>query len=195
MGSAAPTIVYRAETSRFIVFSPLCVLFTALLVVLVYSNLIDRDWVQAALTVGGLGLFVFLDYVLLTKALWPPEVKISVDGFSYVNRGLRIGGWYGWNDLDGPAQTAGGGGVPLVQMTIRSSGKKLKFPPSHFGVSYDEMAAAITEAQEGRIIDIAQWRGSHPNFRLPGWLAPALFVVGIVGGLAWAFGFLDPYIP
>jgi hypothetical protein len=186
------SVVYRADRARFVIGSVFVMIPTAIAVALLYWDITDRDVGQILLAMLLLGFCGWIDFVVIMKALWPPEVRVGRDSFAYSNRALLVRGTdYRWSELDGPVQVTGSGGVPLVQMIVKATGKKLRFPPSHFGATYDEMANVITAAQSGRVLDPMTWRASHPRINIPGWLAPLLLLVGIVGGLLWAFGFLD----
>jgi hypothetical protein len=186
------TVVYRAERARFIIGTAFLLIPTGVAIALLYWDFADRDTGQLFLAVLLLGLCSWMDIIVIMKALWPPEVRIGVHSFAYTNRGLLIRGTsHAWDELDGPTQVSGSGGVPLVQMIVKATNKKLRFPPSHFGANYDEMAAVITAAQKGQLVDPMTWRASHPRISIPGWVAPLLLLVGLVGGLLWAFGFLD----
>lgn len=189
------TVVYRAERARFIISTAFLLIPTGIAAALLYWDFADRDMVQLLPALLLFGLCGWMDFIVIMKSLWPPEVRIGTHSFAYTNRGLLVRGTsHAWNELEGPTQAAGSGGVPLVQMVVKATNKKLRFPPSHFGATYEEMAAVITAAQNGQTIDPAIWRVSHPRVSIPGWVAPLLLLLGLVGGLLWAFGFLDPFL-
>ncbi len=153
------TVVYRAERARFIIGAAFLLIPTALAAALLYWDFADREMGQLFLAVLLFGLCGWMDFIVIMKSLWPPEVRIGTHSFAYTNRGLLVRGTsFAWNELDGPMQVAGSGGVPLVQMVVKATNKKLRFPPSHFGATYEEMAAVITSAQKGQIVDPTTWR-------------------------------------
>lgn len=78
---------------------------------------------------------------------------------------------YGWQDIEGPEQTSGAGGVPLLQLVVKATGRKLRLPPSHFGATYPEMESVISAAQAGRLISPQEWRSEHPQHRFRRWLS------------------------
>lgn len=178
------TISYKARRLRFGIGATLLIPMTAVMLWLADSAF-KRSAGQALLWSALVCLYVFLSYVVITKLVWPPEVEISVTGFRYTNRGLRIGGTYRWDELDGPIQIPGVYGVPLVQMIVKSSGRKLRFPPSHFDATYGEMAAVIDNARAGHLVNPEGWREEHPRNRLREWTVQwGLPIAGGIG-LAW----------
>jgi len=133
-------------------------------------------------------LYLWFNYILLVKLIWPPEMEISANGIRVDNRALFAVGTYGWSDIDGPDEGKGASGVPLLEMTVKASGKKIRMPPSHFGATYPEMAEVISSARSGHLIDPQLWRADHPRDklrqRLKDWGLPLLFGGGV--GIALA---------
>jgi hypothetical protein len=185
-------ILYRANRLRFVLVTLFLVPFTILIGWLAYVGLLLGDaevrdaWF--ALPLGA--LYIWFDYMIVAKLIWPPELGISLIGVSWSNHAMMQ--WpatYGWQDIDGPEQTVGSGGVPLLQFVIKATGRKLKLPPSHFGATYEEMAAVISAAKAGTLISPEQWRTEHPPHPLKQWLLqwglPLLLAVVIALALGW----------
>lgn len=163
-------ILYRANRLRFAVATALIAPVAILFLVLAFSDFASGDGDQGLLMAGLDLFFLWLGYIFVANSIWPPELEISFRGVRLFKRGLFVSGSYAWEDLDGPVEVRGGYGVPLLQMIVRATGKKLRVPPSHFGATYEEMAAVIEGAQEGRLIDRARWRAEHPPHPLRDWL-------------------------
>lgn len=172
MASTNRSILYRVHRWRFVVLAPLAAVVTAIPIFMIYAVTSgDVDGGSSALLVVPLiGLAGYLDFVFAVKLIWPPEIEISLDGIRWLNRAMPGSGRYAWNELDGPSEVRAGHGVSLLQMIVVATGRKLRYPPSHFGVTYDEMAAVIEAAQEGRLLDLQQWRRDHPGHPLLDWL-------------------------
>jgi hypothetical protein len=180
-------ITYRADRARFVIMTVFLLVFSALPIAMLVVDITEKEFSNLVIALMLCGLFGWMDFAVIMKALYPPVVKISVDGFSCSNRALlQSGTTYRWTEIEGPTQTFGSGGVPLVQMVVNDTGKELRFPPSHFGATYDEMAAVISGARDGRIIDPLDYRQSHRKFVVPGWLVALVPFAAIAAGVAWA---------
>jgi hypothetical protein len=186
------SIVYRANRLRFILVALFLIPFTALIAVWAYDGFILRDprVLDAWLTFPLGALYIWFDYMLMAKIVSPPELKVSQTGIRWSNYAmLQWPANNGWQDIEGPEQTSGAHGVPLLQFIVKATGRKLKLPPSHFGATYDEMAAVISAAKNGALVSPEQWRSEHPPHALRHWLLEWGFplslaiVVGIALGL------------
>ena len=186
-------ILYRANRLRFIIVALFLIPFTILIAWLAYDGIFlgDTEVSGAWLTLPLLALYIWFDYMLAAKLIWPPELGISPTGINWSNYAMMQ--WpatYAWQDLEGPELTSGSEGVPLLQFVVKATGRKLKLPPSHFGATYDEMAGVISAAKRGRLVSPEQWRSENPPSqsdlteakRLNFWLA--VFAIGF-------FFFLD----
>jgi hypothetical protein len=167
------SILYRANRLRFILVALFIVPFTILAAWLAYDGIVlgDKDVRGAWLTIPLGALYVWFDYMLAAKLIWPPELGISQTGINWSNYAMMQ--WpatYGWQDVEGPEQTSGAHGVPLLQFVVKATGRKLKLAPSHFGATYGEMAAVISAAKGGTLISPEQWRSEHPPHVLRHWL-------------------------
>jgi hypothetical protein len=188
-------IDYRAHRLRFAIGVLILVPATALLGWLAYDGIVlgDRDVRGDWFIIPLGGLYVWLDCMLVAKLIWPPELQISLEGIRWANYALLQ--WpasYGWHDIEGPEQASSPHGVPLLQIVVKATGRKLKLPPSHFGATYDEMAAAISAAQAGRLISPNEWRSEHPSHRLRRWLLDAGLLIGLGLIAAIARGWFKP---
>ena len=184
MAATTDTILYRAHRLRFALFTPIAISFTVGMFALGYDGLIRGDHeVRGAWLCLPLGaLFLWFDWVLFAKLLWPPEMEVSLTGLRWANRSmLEPDTDYGWQDIDGPQQSIGGKGVPLLEMTVKATGRRLRLPPSHFGATYEEMAAVIAAAKSGTLVTPQQWRNDHPQNLLKDWVINWGFP--IAGGL------------
>jgi hypothetical protein len=166
-------LLYRAGRLRFVIGALLLVPFTVLIAWLAYDGILvdDTEVTGAWLTIPVLGLYIWFDYMLFAKLVWPPELEVSAQGIRWAN--YAIFQWpasYGWQDIDGPELTSGANGVPLLQIVVKKTGRKLKLQPSHFGATYDEMEAAISAARAGKLISPDAWRSEHPQHRFRHWL-------------------------
>lgn len=186
------SILYRANRLRFVIVALFIVPFTALIGWLAYDGILlgDPDVRGAWLTLLLGPLYIWFDYMLAAKLIWPPQLEISTTGIRWSNRAmLQWPASYGWGDIDGPEQTSGVHGVPLLQFTIKATGRKLKLPPSHFGSTYDEMAAVISAAKGGKLISPEQWRSEHPPHAFRHWLLewglPLSLAVVVAIALGW----------
>lgn len=185
----ADPIRYQASRPRFVIGTALLVPVTGLVLAGAYDELLAGSVGSFLFWLALGGLYLFLSYVFITKLIWPPQVEISPTGFRYTNRGLRSGRDYRWEEVEGPTETRGAYGVPLVEMAVKSSGQKLRFPPSHFGASYGEMAAVINDARAGGSTTPEEWREEHPRNRLKEWMLDwgiPIFLGGAAGiVLSW----------
>jgi hypothetical protein len=136
------------------------------------------------------GLYLWFDYMIIAKLIWPPEVEISLSGIRFSNRAMFASGSYDWSELDGPVPGNGGSfqyRVPLLIMTAPD--RTYRIPPSHFDATYAEMAAVIEAARDGRLIGPARWRSENPQHRVRHWLLdwglPIALAVGLAIGLAY----------
>lgn len=146
---------------------------TGLIAWLAYDGVFlgDSEVRGAWLMIPTTGFYVWLDYVLVTKLLWPPELAVTLSGIRWSNYAmLQWPATYAWQEIDGPEQSSGSGGVPLLQFVVKASGRKLKLPPSHFGSTYDEMAAVVSGARNGKLMSSDEYRAEHPPHRLRHWL-------------------------
>lgn len=167
------SILYRADRLRFIIVGLLLIPFTVVIAWLAYDGifLADSDVSGAWLMIPLGGLYLWFDYMLVAKLIWPPELEVSLSGIRWSNYAmLQWPATYGWSEIDGPERTSGAHGVPLLQIVIKATGRKLKLPPSHFDATYDEMAAVISGARAGKLISPEQWRREHPQQRFRHWL-------------------------
>jgi hypothetical protein len=186
------SILYRANRLRFFLVALFLIPFTALIAAWAYDGFVlrDPDVHDAWLTLPLGALYIWFDYVIVAKLVWPPELEISRTGIRWSNYAmLQWPANYGWQDIEGPEPTSGAHGVPLLQFVVKSTGRKLKLPPSHFGATYDEMAAVISAAKGGALVSPEQWRSEHPLHAFQHWLQEwgiplsLALVVGIA--LAW----------
>jgi hypothetical protein len=186
------SIVYRAHRLRFVIGVLLLVPLTALFAWLAYDDAFVGDSVvrDAWLTIPLVGLYLWLDCMLVVKLIWPPEIEISLNGIRWANYALLQ--WpksYGWQDIDGPEETSSPHGIPLLQIVVKASRRKLRLPPSHFGATYDEMAAVISGARAGKLISPDEWRSGRPQHRFRHWLLdyglPIALAVVAATALGW----------
>jgi hypothetical protein len=182
------SILYRANRLRFIVTAAVLFPMTVAIAALAYDGIVlDDTEVRGRWLLLPLGaLYIWFDYVLAAKLIWPAELEISPKGVRWSNRAmLQWPASYGWQEVDGPQQTSGAHGVPLLQFTVKATGSKLRLPPSHFGATYDEMAAVISAAKGGTLISPEQWRTEHPPHAFRHWLVE--WGLPIAGGavLGW----------
>jgi hypothetical protein len=91
------------------------------------------------------GLLLWLLYVVITKAIWPPDLEVSATGLRYSLQGKVRS--YRWDELYGPDYMGGASGVPLLKLVVKSTGRLVLIPPTHFGMSYDRLAQIITRAR------------------------------------------------
>ncbi|HEX5258447.1 MAG TPA: hypothetical protein VFW35_06670 [Sphingomicrobium sp.] len=186
-------IVYRAHRLRFVIAALLIVPFTFPIAWLGYNGIFlhDSDVRGAWLTPLLGGLYLWFDYMLLAKLIWPPELQVSLNGIRWSNYAmLQWPATYVWQDIEGPTQTNGAQGVPLLQIEVKATGRKLRLPPSHFGATYDEMAAVISAAHAGKLISPDEWRCEHPPHRLRHWLLDWGLPLGLAVGVAFALGWI-----
>ena len=167
------SILYRANRLRFILVALFLFPVTALIGVWAYDGFVLRDpdvhdaWLSLLLG----ALYIWFDYVIVAKLVRPPELEVSTTGIRWSNYAmLQWPANYEWQDIEGPEQTSGAHGVPLLQFVVKATGRKLKLPPSHFGATYDEMAAVISAAEGGTLLSPEQWRSEHPPHAFRHWL-------------------------
>jgi hypothetical protein len=185
-------LIYRAGRLRFVIGAALLVPFTALIAWLAYDGILlgDSEVTGAWLTIPLLGLYIWFDYMLFAKLVWPPELQVSGQGIRWANYAMfQWPASYDWQDIDGPERINGASGVPLLQIVVKRTGRKLKLPPSHFGATYDEMEAAISAARTGKLFSPDAWRSEHPQQRfrhgLLGWGLPISLGVLVAIVLGW----------
>lgn len=181
------TITYRAHRLRFIVTALFLVPLTAGIAALAYDGVILGDpEVRSAWLLIALGpLYLWFDYIVLAKIVAPPEFALASEGFSWANAAmLEWSKTYNWSEISGPERVAGVNGVPLLQLIVKATGRKLLLPPSHFGSTYDEMAAAMAAARNGVPFSTDQWRSEHPSHPFEHWLKE--WGLPLVGGVAMA---------
>ena len=186
------SILYRAHRLRFILVLLFLLPFTVLMAALAYDGLVlgDKD-VNGAWATPFIGaLFIWFDYIVIVKLFRPPELEVTPRGIRWANYSmLEPSTWYDWNDIEGPEQSAGTNGISLLQIVVKSTGKKLRMPPSHFGATYEEMAAIIAAARAGRLISPDEWRSAHPQHPVRRWLIdwglPLSLGVALGIGLVW----------
>jgi len=153
--------------------------------IVVDDNAVGGAWFALPL----LGLYLWFDYMLAAKIISPPELEISPAGIRWSNPAmLQWNTNYGWDEIDGPEKGSGGYGIPLLQFVVKASGRKLALPPSHFGATYDEMAALISAAREGSIISPERWLSDHPQHMFRHWLLD--WGLPIAGGLLVGIGLI-----
>jgi hypothetical protein len=187
------SVLYRARRLRFIVAALLVIPFTILVAWLAYEGVVlgDEEVRGAWLAIPLLGLYLWFDYVVMAKLVRPPELEVSLNGIRWANYAmLQWPTYYAWQDIDGPQQAKSPQGVPLLQFVVKASGKKLKLPPSHFGATYDEMAAVITAARKGDLISPPQWRLQNPDKPMRRWLIDWGVPIAIGAAIAIALGWL-----
>jgi hypothetical protein len=186
------SILYRANRLRFILVALFLIPFTALIALWAYDGFVLRDpevhdpWLTLPLG----ALYIWFDYMLVAKLVWPPELEVSLKGIRWSNCAmLQWPANFGWQDIEGPEQTSGAQGVPLLQFIVKATGRKLKLPPSHFGATYDEMLAVISAAKRGTLVSPEQWRSDHPPHTFRHWLLewglPLLLAVVVAIALGW----------
>jgi hypothetical protein len=185
-------ILYRAKRLRFVITALVLVPFTVLMAWLAYDGMVvgDSEVRGAWLTIPLAGLYLWFDYMVVAKLICPPELRVSLKGICWANYAmLQWPASYGWEDIDGPERTSGAQGVPLLQIVVHGTGRKLTLPPSHFGASYDEMAAVILAARAGKLISPDEWRAKHPQQRFRHWLLewgiPLSLGVVVATALIW----------
>jgi len=130
-------------------------------------------------------LYLWFDYIVIAKIVSPPEFALSYEGIRWANPALLQ--WnrsYGWSEIKGPEKVAGRNGVPLLEIIVTATGRKLRLPPSHFGSTYDEMAAAMAAARNGSSFSPDQWRSEHPQHPFKHWLQE--WGLPLIGGVALA---------
>jgi hypothetical protein len=188
-------IIYRAHRLRFVIAALLIVPLTFLVAWLAYDGIFpgDTDVPGAWFAIPLVGLYLWFDYMLIAKLIWPPELQISLTGIRWSNYAMfQLPATYGWQDIEGPEQTSGAQGVPLLQIAVKATGRKLRLPPSHFGSTYDEMAAAISAARGGKLFSPEQWRSEHPAHSFQHWLLewglPLSLAVVVAIALGWFRG-------
>ena len=167
------SILYRAHRLRFVLFAPIAIAFTVGMFALGYDGLIrgDHEVRGAWLCFPLCALFLWFDWIIFAKLIWPPEMEVSLTGIRWSNRSmLEPDTRYDWQNIEGPEQGFGSKGVSLLEIVVKTTGRRLRLPPSHFGATYDEMAAVITAAKNGHMISPQQWRHEHPQHPLKDWL-------------------------
>ena len=167
------SILYRANRLRFAVGALFLIAFTILIGWVAYNTIFlgDTDGRDAWMALPLLALYVWLDYVIVAKLIWPPELEITLSGIRWSNYAmLQWPTTYEWQEIEGPEQTSGAHGVPLLQVIVKATGRKLKLPPSHFGATYDEMAAVMSEAKAGKLVSPEKWRSEHPPHAFRHWV-------------------------
>jgi hypothetical protein len=186
MGTTNGSIVYRAHRLRFTIAALFIIPMTVGIVALGYDGIVLGDpevrggWVLLALG----PLYVWFDFMLLAKLISPPEVDISLKGIRWANPAmLQWSTDYSWQEIEGPDDTAGIHGVPLLQIVVKATGRKMQLPPSHFGATYEEMAAVMSAARAGKLISTEQWRSQHPQHALKHWFVE--WGLPIVGGIVF----------
>ena len=185
------SILYRANRLRFILVALFLIPFTALIAMWAYDGFVLRDpevhdtWLTLPLG----ALYIWFDYMLVAKLVRPPELEISLKGIRWSNLAmLQWPAYFGWQEIEGPEQTSGAQGVPLLQFVVKATGRKLKLPPSHFGATYDEMAAIISAAKGGTLVSPEQWRSEHPPHAFRHWLLEWGFPLSLAVVIAIALG-------
>lgn len=186
------SIRYRAHRLRFVITALVLIPLTMVIAWLAYDYIflgahnVRGEWL--AIPLGG--LYLWFDYMLLAKIIQPPELQISLEGIRWSNYAMLQ--WpviYDWQEIDGPEPTSGNYDVPLLQLTVRATGRKLKMPPSHFGATYDEMAAVLSAARAGKLISPDEWRTDHPLKRFRQWFLnwgfPILLGLALAVALDW----------
>jgi hypothetical protein len=166
-------ILYRANRLRFIIGALFLVPFTIIIAWLAYDGVFlgDTGVREAWLTLPLGALYLWFDYMLVVKLIWPPELEILLSGILWSNYAMfQWPAGYVWQEIEGPELTSGAQGVPLLQFVVKATGRKLKLPPSHFGATYDEMAAVILAARGGKLISPGEWRSEHPPHAFRHWL-------------------------
>ena len=158
-------ILYRANRLRFVIAALFVVPFTVLIALLAYDGIFlgDTDVNGRWLTLPLAALYLWFDYMFVAKLIWPPELGVSLRGISWSNYAmLQWPANYAWQEVEGPELTSGAHGVALLQFVVKATGRNLKLPPSHVGATYEEMAAVISAARDGRLISPEQWRSQNP---------------------------------
>lgn len=180
--TGAPAIHFRAGRTRFAIGTFLVIPITfGFLLSLIFRLTSDKPWtpaetIQVPISLLLEGVLIWLCYGLVVKLLWPPDLKISIEQFQYTLSGKSH--VYPWGALVGPVETSGAYGVPLLQMTVESSGRKFLIPPSHFNSTYAEMAGIIADAQRGCLTTPEAWRAQHPRTGIPEWAIRLLIALG-----------------
>jgi hypothetical protein len=178
------SIVYSAHRLRFIIAALFIIPMTVGIAALGYDGIVLGDpEVRGARVLLALGpLYLWFDFMLVAKLISPPELEISLTGIRWANPAmLQWSTDYNWQEIDGPEETAGVHGVPLLQIVVKATGRKLELPPSHFGATCDEMAAVMSAARAGKLISIDQWRSQYPQHPLKHWFVE--WGLPIVGGI------------
>jgi len=121
---AGASILYRAHRLRFILVLSFLLPFTVLMAALAYDGLVlgDKD-VNGAWATPVIGaLFIWFDYVAIMKLFRPPELEVTPTGIRWANYSmLEPSAWYGWDDIEGPEQSAGTSGIPLLQIVVKAT--------------------------------------------------------------------------
>lgn len=159
------TVSLQAGRTRFILAALLIfptTIFSVIMICLLLSEGAGGpDFPKLFTGVPLVGVLIWLCYADVGKMIWPPKLDLSLAGLRYAQRGRTE--TYNWAELDGPTETSGAGGVPLLQMIVKASGKRLLIPPSHFRSTYAEMAGIVGDAQAGRLTSVEGWRSQHGN--------------------------------
>lgn len=167
------SILYRANRLRFVIVALFLIAFTVLIGWFAYDVVLvgDAEVRDAWMALPLLALYLWFDYMVAAKLIWPPELQITRSGIRWSNYAmLQWPTTYEWQEIEGPEQVSGANGVPLLQVIIKSTGRKLKLPPSHFGATYDEMAGVMSAAKGGSLVSPEKWRSEHPQHALRHWL-------------------------
>lgn len=130
------SITYRAHRLRFIVAALFLVPMTAGIAALAYEGLLLGDSaVRNAWVLIALGpIYLSFDYIVLAKIVSPPEFTLCAEGITWANPALfEWSRTYSWSEINGPEKTVGSIGVPLLQIIVKGTGRRLRLPPSHFG--------------------------------------------------------------
>ncbi|HET8535215.1 MAG TPA: hypothetical protein VFL74_06665 [Sphingomicrobium sp.] len=187
-----PVILYRANRLRFLIGVLILLPCTFGIAALGYDGLVlgDSEVRGAWLAIPLGAFFIWFDYMVAAKLIRPPELEISLKGIRWENCALLQ--WdtnYGWQDIDGPEHASSGYGVPLLQIVVKASGRKLSLAPSHFGATYSEMAEIILAARSGKLLSPEEWRSEHPQHPFRRWLLnwglPLSLAVVIAIALGW----------
>src|SRR5207248_11780626 len=118
------SIVYRAHRLRFIITALFIIPMTLGIAALGYDGVVLGDpEVRGAWLLLALGpLYLWFDFILVAKLISPPELEISLNGIRWANSAmLQWSTNYSWQEIDGPEETAGAHGVPLLQIVVKAT--------------------------------------------------------------------------
>jgi hypothetical protein len=133
-------------------------------------------------------LFLFAEYVLIRRVIWPDTLELSKDGFSLTRFGRsKAFRWSDYREATKKYVSSGKSGSFYARLEPRGEGKPVLIPAETYVQPLDVVIDAVQKAQAGKLIELPPEKTPrvYAYFAVPVSIGAAVLFFGTVFYFVW----------